>query len=191
MDNENKRLSGKTVAILIANGFEEAEMTETQKALVADGATARLVSPENGLCNGWHEGTWGHNFYVEVKVNEVLPSQYDGLLLPGGERSLKTLLDNAHSRRIVKGMVEANKAVGVLSDGVELLAAVEALAGRTVTGAPQSREKAEQAGATWREEETVTDGRLVTSVGGGDLTAFIESFLEAVEGSAAGEREAA
>lgn len=191
MDNENKRLSGKTVAILIANGFEEAEMTETQKALVADGATARIVSPENGLCNGWHEGTWGHNFYVEVKVNEVLPSQYDGLLLPGGERSLKTLLDNAHSRRIVKGMVEGNKAVGVLSDGVEVLAAVEAISGRTVTGAPQSREKAEQAGATWGEGQTATDGRLITSAGGEDLTAFIEAFLEAVESSGAGEREAA
>lgn len=191
MDNENKRLSGKTVAILIANGFEEAEMTETQKALVADGATARVVSPENGLCNGWHEGTWGHNFYVEVKVNEVLPSQYDGLLLPGGERSLKTLLDNAHSRRIVKGMIEANKAVGVVSDGIELAAAVEALAGRTVTGAPDSRAKVEQAGGVWGEGQAVTDGRLITSAGGEDLPAFIEAFLDAVENSVAGEREAA
>lgn len=191
MDNENKRLSGKSVAILVANGFEEAEMTGTQKALVAEGATARIVSPENGLCNGWHEGTWGHNFYVEVKVNEVLPSQYDGLLLPGGERSLKTLLENAHSRRIVKGMVDANKAVGVLSDGVEALAAVEAISGRTVTGASESREKVEQAGGIWSDGQAVTDGRLVTSRGGEDLPAFVEAFLEAVESGGASEREAA
>src|SRR5690606_22086986 len=76
MDNE-KRLSGRVVAMLVANGFEEAEMTDTQKALVADGGMPRVVSSEIGLANGWHEGTWGHNFYDEVKVSDVLPSQYD------------------------------------------------------------------------------------------------------------------
>ena len=94
----DKRLSGKTVAILVANGFHEEDMTETQKALASEGAIPRVVSTEVGLVNGWHEGTWGHNFYVEVKPKDVLPSQYDALLLPGGDRGVKTLLESAHAR---------------------------------------------------------------------------------------------
>ena len=143
--DQDKPLSGKTVALLVANGFSEEEMTETQKALVTLGAVPKVVSPETGLVNGWHQGTWGHNFYVEVKPSSVLPSQYDGLLVPGGERSLTTLLENAHARRIVKGMIEAGKPVGAFGEAVELLAKAEALTGRTVTALEKSREAIEAA----------------------------------------------
>lgn len=189
--DRDKPLAGKTVAMIVANGFAEAEMTETQKALVAAGATPKIVSPEIGLANGWHEGTWGHNFYVEVKPGNVLPSQYDALLMPGGERSIATLLENAHVRRILKGMVEMDKPVGVVSHAVELLARAEAVAGRSVTGLPEQRETVEAAGGKWAEEPVVTDGKLVTSAGGADLGAFIEAFLGTIETAGAGEREAA
>src|SRR3546814_12218563 len=98
----DKRLSGKTVAILVANGFYEEDMTETQKALASEGAVPRVVSTEVGLVNGWHEGTWDHNFYVEVKPKDVLPSQYDALLLPGG----------ADERRVGKEWVSTGRSPG-------------------------------------------------------------------------------
>jgi protease I len=190
MDSD-KRLAGKTVAMLVANGFAEHEMTDTQKALVAAGAVPKVVSPEIGLVNGWHEGTWGHNFYVEVKPGNVLPSQYDALLVPGGERSMASLLENAHARRIVKGMVDMNKPVGIVSDAVQLLARAEVLAGRTVSAPEQHRATVEAAGGKAAEAPVTVDGRLVTSAGGEHLPAFIDAFLDAVEGAASGEREAA
>ena len=190
MDHD-KRLAGKTVALLVANGFAEHEMTDTQKALVAAGATPKVVSPEIGLVNGWHEGTWGHNFYVEVKPGSVLPSQYDALLVPGGERSMTALLENAHARRIVKGMVDMNKPVGIVSDAVQLLERAEVLAGRTVAVPEAHREAAAAAGATLSEEPVAVDGNLVTSAGGEHLPAFIEAFVGLIDGEASGEREAA
>ncbi len=190
MDRE-KPLAGKTVAMLVANGFAEAEMTETQKALVAAGATPKIVSPEVGLVNGWHEGTWGHNFYVEVKPGNVLPSQYDALLVPGGERSVTALAENAHARRIIKGMVDMDKPVGVLSDAVELLARAEAVAGRRVTGSESVRASVESAGGMWSDEPVTTDGRLITAAGDENLGAFIETFVAAIETASAEEREAA
>ena len=45
-------LAGKTIAILVANGFEEVEMTEAQRALLKTGAILRTISPEQGLVNG-------------------------------------------------------------------------------------------------------------------------------------------
>jgi protease I len=190
MDND-KRLSGRTVAMLVASGFAELEMTDVQKALVADGARPKVVSPEIGLANGWHEGTWGHNFYVEVKVGDVLPSQYDGLLVPGGRRSLDTLLNNAHAKRIVKGMLDAGKPVGVVSEGIELVLAVEGLRGRSVSSQPEFTEKLASAGAKLSDEPLTVDDNLITSTGGESLPQFIEAFLNAVDEVGAGNRAAA
>ena len=190
MDQE-KPLAGKTVALLVANGFAEEQMTETQKALVTVGAMPKVVSPEVGLVNGWHQGTWGHNFYVEIKPGSVLPSQYDAVLIPGGERSMAALLENAHARRIVKGMLEAGKTVGVFGEAVELLVKAEAITGRTVTGAEQVRDSVQGAGATWSDEPVVVDGKLITASSSEHVPAFIEAFVAAIRDVAAGEREAA
>ena len=114
--SDQKRLSGMTVAVLVANGFEEIVMTDTQKALAAEGAAIRIISHEIGLANGWHEGTWGHNFYIDTRITDALPSDFDGLLVPGGERSIAALRENAHARRVVKGMMEAGKLVAIVGD---------------------------------------------------------------------------
>ena len=188
---KDKPLAGKTVALLVANGFAEEQMTETQKVLVTMGAVPKVVSPEMGLANGWHQGTWGHNFYVEVKPGSVLPSQYDALLVPGGERSMATLLENAHTRRIVKGMIDADKTVGLFGEAVELLVRAEAIAGRTVTGPEKVKDAAVGAGGTWSEEPVTIDSKLITVVSSEHLPAFIEAFVAAIGDTAASEREAA
>ena len=40
-----KKLKGKKVAILVADGFEQVELTEPKKALEEAGATTEIVSP--------------------------------------------------------------------------------------------------------------------------------------------------
>ena len=189
--DQDKRLSGKTILILVASGFEEQEMTDTQKALIAAGATTKLVSSELGLANGWHEGTWGHNFYIEAKVNDILPSQFDGLLVPGGARSIATLMENAHARRIVKGMVDAEKPVGAFGEALDLFVAGESIGGRTLTGAEALRAKAEALGAIWSEEQPVVDKHLITSADGSNIDAFIDAFLDVIEQADGGELVAA
>ena len=118
---QDRRLNGKKVAIIVANGFQETHMTETQKVLTSEGASSVVISSEVGVVNGWHEGSWGHNFFVDSGLNKVLPSQYDALLIPGGERSLLTLTGNAHAKRIIKGMVDSDKIVGVVGRSAALL----------------------------------------------------------------------
>jgi len=44
----SSELSGLRVAILVANGFEQVEMTEPKRALRQAGAVVELVSPEEG-----------------------------------------------------------------------------------------------------------------------------------------------
>jgi len=40
------KLSGKKIAILTENGFEEVELTSPKKELEAAGATVHIVSPQ-------------------------------------------------------------------------------------------------------------------------------------------------
>ena len=47
------QLDGAKVAILVADGFEQAEMTEPRKALEAAGAVTKIVSPKNNTVRGW------------------------------------------------------------------------------------------------------------------------------------------
>jgi protease I len=188
---QDRRLSGKKVAIIVANGFQETHMTETQKVLTAEGAASSIISSEVGVVNGWHEGSWGHNFFVDSGLNKVLPSQYDALLIPGGERSLAALSGNAHAKRIIKGMVDSGKAVGALGRGVALLAAAECAAGRTVAGNGVVREQVTQSGAIWSEEAVATDENLVSSAGNESLPAFIEAFISTITGSTGEEQSEA
>ncbi len=189
--SDQKRLSGMTVAVLVANGFEETVMTDTQKALVAEGAAIRIVSHEVGLANGWHEGTWGHNFYIDTRVSDVLPSDFDGLLVPGGERSIAALRDNAHARRVVKGMLDGGKAVAMVGEAVEMLVASETARGRTVSGLEGSQARLEAVGATWSGEPLSTDGNLITATASDRIEDLATALIDLLVASPEGESQQA
>ena len=48
-----ENLSGKKVAILSTDGFEQVELTEPKKALEQVGAETFVVSPHGGEIKGW------------------------------------------------------------------------------------------------------------------------------------------
>ena len=46
------KLDGKKVAILVADGFEQVEMTKPREALEEAGAETKIVSPKSGQIQG-------------------------------------------------------------------------------------------------------------------------------------------
>lgn len=183
-------LAGKTVAILVANGFEETEMTEPQRALLKAGAVLRIVSPEQGLVNGWHGSAWGHYFPVDKPIGEVLAADFDMLLLPGGGRSTTKLAQNPHTRRIIGSFMDGGKPVAAIGEGVSLLALSERIKARTVAAPADQRAALESAGAQLSDEPVVVDKALVTARGLDALPSFVESTVR-VFGEAAQVRKAA
>lgn len=169
-----KPLTGKTIAILIASGFEEVQMTEPQKALLALGANVKLVGPE-GLANGWHGNSWGHYFPVDSQISAILSADYDMLVVPGGARSLIKLGQSAHTKRVVSGFVEDGKPVALLGHGIETLALAGLAKGVTVSGAAESRAALEEAGAIWSDEAVVLSGNVLSG-NGEDMPRFIEEM---------------
>ena len=155
-------LADKNIAILVANGFDENQTTEIQRALTKIQAYAKIISPESGLVNGWQGEAWGHHFHVDAPISEALGSDYDILILPGGERSAAKLRQNLHTRRIVNHFLDANKPIVAVGAGVALLALGGKLAGRTVAAPDNARAELEGAGASVSENDQEADGNLLT-----------------------------
>ena len=101
-----KLLDGRTVAILVSNGFDEIEFTDPQKRLSELGATVKVVSRVKNLVNGWYEGNWGHFFPVHADVSDTLAIDFDGLIIPGGIRSVDKLFNDPHGKRILKAFLK-------------------------------------------------------------------------------------
>ena len=168
-------LAGKKIAILIANGFDENQMTEIQRALVKLQATSKTIAPENGVVNGWQGAGWGHYFPVDAFIGEALGSDYDALVIPGGERGVTKLKSNPHARRIIGHFLDAEKPVAAIGAGVELLTLPPGrLTGRSVSAPAEAQAALTAAGAVLNADPLTTDGTLLTATGG-DLAGWVSA----------------
>ncbi|MGZ9096772.1 MAG: DJ-1/PfpI family protein [Micavibrio sp.] len=175
----SKSLPGTKIAILVSNGFNQQDMTDTQKLLNSMGASLKIISPDQGLVNGWEGAGWGHHFAVDQQLSTALGADFDVLMVPGGQRSLDKLKTTAHTRRFVNSFVTAGKPVALFNEAIDLLVYAEQVAGRTVSGPEAMKDAVVQAGAVWAEQSPVIDGALYTgSVSEEDRAVFIAGMLD-------------
>ena len=80
-----KDLTGKKIAILVDEGFEQVELIKPRKALDKIGAQTKIISPQEGEVRGWNMKRWGKSVAVDVPLESADPEQFDALLLPGGD----------------------------------------------------------------------------------------------------------
>jgi protease I len=179
-------LSGKKIAILVDNGFEQREMTEPRKALEDAGAGTDLVSPENGQVRAFQHDQPGDSFAVDVPLDQANPEDYDALVLPGGVANPDKLRMKPDAVRFVKAFVDAGKPVAAICHGPWTLIEAGAVRGRKMTSWPSLQTDLRNAGANWVDQEVVTDRGLVTSRKPDDIPAFnrkmIEEFQEGSHG---------
>lgn len=171
-------LAGKTVAILVASGFEEVHMTEPQRALLAAGAAVKLVSPESGVVNGWHGKAWGHYFTVDVPLSAALAADFDALLLPGGQRSIDKLAGTAHAQRFIRGFADGGKPIVGLGAAVSLLVAAERIKGRSVAADEDLHASVAAASGTVADEALSIDNSLLTATSDVDLDTLKEAVFK-------------
>jgi len=84
-------LNGKRIAFLATDMVEQVELTEPWKAVEEGGATAELVSLDDGEIQGFNHYDKADRFPVDRTVEEATPDDYDALVLPGGVGNPDTL----------------------------------------------------------------------------------------------------
>lgn len=137
-----KTLTGKKIAVLAANGFEQEDMACLQRAFMAAGVMPATISPEQGVLTSWHGVAWGHCFTIDAKIGETLSVDYDVLVIPGGMRHIPRLLASLHTERIISGFVEGEKPIVAFGDGAQVLDACKCPAGPNVYRMTEGEDRA-------------------------------------------------
>jgi catalase len=114
-----KGIRTRRVAILVADGTDEASVRTIYDALLADGAVPRVVGPNMGLVKGAGGGTLD----VEVSLEAMPAVLYDAVVVPAGAQAAATLADNAIALEFVRLQHRHLKPILVVDDGTALLAA--------------------------------------------------------------------
>jgi protease I len=172
------KLDGKKIAFVATDGVEQVELTKPWEAVKEAGGQPELLSLEDGQIQGFEHLDHGQKFDVDKKVADADPSDYDGLVLPGGVANPDFLRVDDDVRRFVRGFVEAGKPVGAICHGPWTLIDAGVAKGLTLTSWPSLKTDLENAGATWVDEEVHVDRGLTTSRNPDDLPAFCAKIVE-------------
>jgi protease I len=187
----NERLTGKKVAILATDGFEQSELEKPRAALEEAGAETFLISPKKDTVRGWNKDGFGDTLDVDVPLKDADPEEYDALLLPGGVMNPDKLRMLPEAVRFAAHFFETGKPVAAICHGPQLLIEADAVRGRKLTSYPSLKTDLRNAGAEWVDEPVVVDEGLVTSRKPDDIPQFNAKMLEEfAEGYHAGQRRA-
>ena len=185
-------LTGKKIAILATDGFEQVELEKPRQALEKAGAETAIISPHGGKVQGWNHQDKGDKFKVDAQVADAQASDYDGLLLPGGVMNPDSLRQVPEAVQFVRSFFAAGKPVAAICHGPQMLIEAGVVRGRKLTSFPSLQTDLRNAGATWVDEVVVTDQGLVTSRKPDDIPYFNDKMIEEfAEGVHVGQRTAA
>lgn len=175
-------LTGKKIAFLATDGFEQVEFTQPWEEMKSAGAEVELISLKPGEIQGMRHDEKGDKFPVDKLVSEVNSADYDGLVLPGGVANPDALRIDEDAVEFIKEFFEEKKPVAAICHGPWPLINAGVIKGRTVTSWPSLKADITNAGGKWVDEEVHVDNGLVTSRKPDDLAAFcakaIEEFAE-------------
>jgi protease I len=174
----SQQLTDKKIAILVADGFEQVELTKPKEAFEAAGAQTHIISPNSDRVQGWNHFDKADYFSVDIPLENADPANYDALLLPGGVANPDQLRTQEKAVKFVQSFFDAGKPVAAICHAPWTLIETEAVKGRTLTSWSSLKTDLENAGANWINQEVVEDRGLVTSRNPDDLPAFNQKAIE-------------
>lgn len=172
-------LSGKTVAILVDNYFEEAEFTGPKQALEEAGAKVEVIAaePENGQVQAMNHVDKSNKYKIDKTLEEANINDYDALVLPGGAVNADQLRMQDKARQWAKSITEQGKPLAVICHAPWVLASAGLAKGKKLTSFFTIQDDMRDAGADWVDEEVVIDGNLITSRKPDDIPAFNKALI--------------
>lgn len=175
-------LSDKTVAILVDNYPEEAEIAGPLQALRRAGATVDIIAadPEDGHIQAMNHVDPGNEFPVDKTLDEADISEYDALVLPGGAINADQLRMQPKAREWVRKVIDTSKPLAIICHAPWVLASAGLAKGRRLTSFFTIQDDMRDAGADWVDEEVVIDGNLITSRKPEDIPAFNNALITAL-----------
>ncbi|MFW6005709.1 MAG: type 1 glutamine amidotransferase domain-containing protein, partial [Desulfonatronovibrionaceae bacterium] len=144
--------------------------------LLEAGAKVDIVAPEAGKT---YPGKGGTTATSTLAAKNAAPSNYDGLVIPGGFAP-DFMRRHEAMVSLVREMFSQNNVVASICHGGWMLASAKILNNRKVTSFFAIKDDLIHAGANWVNEEVVVDSNLITSRTPDDLPAFMRAVISAL-----------
>ncbi len=174
-DTENM-LQNCHIAVLLADGVEDTEVTEPVRYLESKGAEVVYIGREIGEVTGKRGG----KLETTHLLDQVEAVHYDGLLIPGGYAPDK-LRQSEEVLNLVRDFHKLRRPIAAICHGPQVLISAGLLEGKTATGYGAIREELEEAGATYKDVAVVQERNLIMSRHPMDIPAFSRTFASALQ----------
>jgi len=166
-------LSGKTVAILAEDGYEDLELWYPRIRLEEEGAEVVIVA------KGKQKRVSKHAYEVEVDqdISQMDQRGFDGVIVPGGVQAPDRLRRHREILDFVKAISENGKMVATICHGPWVLISAGITKGRQMTCFFAIKDDLVNSGAKYVDAPVIVDGRLVTSRQPKDLPEFCKAII--------------
>jgi protease I len=170
-------LSGKRVAMLVEEEFEDRELTGPLEALRAAGVIVTVVG---SAAAAEYRGKRGQAIVkADIAAGAANANDFDALVIPGGHAPDRMRLRHAMVD-LARDTMAAGKLVAAICHGPQLLISADVLRGRTLTCWPSIAVDVKNAGGLYVDRPVVEDGNLITSRKPDDVPAFTEAIVRAL-----------
>ncbi|AYF49316.1 type 1 glutamine amidotransferase [Pseudomonas fluorescens] len=183
------QLNGKHILIITSNtGIERDELVKPLETLRGFGATVTHASSKGGTTQTFVGDTEkDKTVESDVQLSDVVSSEFDALVIPGGTVNADTLRQDAAALRVINDFVKAGKTVAAICHGPWALIDAGVIKGKTLTSYKSVRIDLENAGAAgWVDAEVkeckANGWTLITSRTPDDLPAFNQAIAKALAG---------
>jgi protease I len=170
------KLTGRRVAILAENLYQEMELWVPYYRLKEEGAEVKVVgAPGATSCASKH----GYPVSIDVQADRVKAVEFDAVVVPGG---YAPDLMRRHPAMVglVRDAAQQGKVVAAICHAGWMLVSAGVLKGRKATSFFSIKDDLVAAGADWVDQEVVVDGNLITSRKPDDLPAFCRAIVQAL-----------
>jgi len=175
------RLSGKKIAILVDNIYQEMEVWYPLHRLREAGAEVVTVGATAGAT---YTSKLGYPVHCDKSYDEVSASEFDGVVVPGGYAP-DHIRRHAKANKLVHDFDAQGKLVAAICHAAWVLCSANMLKGRRATSFFAIKDDVIHAGAEWVDAEVVVDRNLVTSRKPDDLPAFCRAIIAVLTGEKA------
>ncbi len=171
-------LSGKRIAIMIDQQYQELEVWYPLYRFREAGGEVVCVAPEAGK---EYPSKLGYPCRANVSAHEVNGQDFDAVIIPGGWCPDFMRRDNG-MLTFIQQCVDADIILGAICHGGWMLCGTKAFSGKRATSFMAIRHDIINAGADWVDEECVVDGKLITARKPDDLPRFCQAIMLALCG---------
>ena len=170
--------SGKRIAILAEEAFEDSKLVEPMRAM--KNADARVVIVGSGTKETYKGKRGRATVTVDTAADKVNTKDFDCIIVPGGNAPDKMRLHQSMVD-LVKATHNAGKLVAAICHGPQLLISADIVRGRHVTSWPSIAVDLRNAGANWVDVPVAQDGNIITARKPADLPRFNKAIIQALQ----------